>query len=96
MSYQIVYGPKKRPPNTAARNPARTGLIIGILFIITLAALRFTGYSTDIWQSLLPGDPDVTISAFQSMTEEIRNGNGFSNAVTSFCETVIEGAQLES
>lgn len=96
MSYQIVYGPRRRQPRTVGRRSVRTGIILGILLIIALSALRFTGYGSVLWKCLLPGDPEVTISAFQDMTEEIRNGHGLSNAVTTFCETVIEGAQLGS
>ena len=94
MSYQIVYGPQKRPIKKSNKQSLRTGIITGILLIAVLAALKITGYSHMIRQIILPGDAEVTASAFQNMTDALKNGNGLPQAITAFCETVIKGANI--
>ena len=94
MSYQIVYGSEKKPPEHPGKHSLRTSLAAGILLIVLVGTLRFTGIGTMLWQKLIPGDPEVTTAAFQNMTEYLRNGRSISDAVVVFCETVIEGAQL--
>lgn len=94
MSYQIIYGPQKRPIKTSNKRSLRTGVIAGIFLIAILAALKITGYSNMIQKIILPGDAEVTANAFQNMTNALKNGNGLPQAITTFCETVIEGANI--
>ena len=94
MSYQIIYGPQKRPLKSTRKNLKRSSMIAGILLIVFLVTLRVTGYGSVIWQSILPGDPEITANAFQNMTDALKCGNGLPQAITTFCETVIEGAKI--
>ena len=94
MSYQIIYGPQKRPIKNSNKRSLRIGIITGILLIAVLAAIKITGYGSMIRQIILPGDAEITASAFQNMTDALKSGNGLPQAITTFCETVIEGAKI--
>ena len=45
---------------------------------------------------LIPGDRAVTKEAFQTMVEEVREGERVSDALTAFCEEILAGADYKS
>lgn len=44
---------------------------------------------------LIPGDNAVTVQAMKDMSHNLKNGVALSDAVTAFCQDVIQGAELE-
>ena len=43
---------------------------------------------------LIPGDPEVTKTAASVMVDEIKNGATVGNAITAFCKTILDGAEV--
>ncbi len=43
---------------------------------------------------LIPGDPEVTTQAFETMIHSLCAGEEISEAVTAFCREILEHAQL--
>lgn len=89
MSYYVSYNPEQ-----ASRYPTRekvkavkagrfiTGVLILGLLICCLSIQEIRNF-------LIPGDPEVTIKATAKLLEEIKDGEGFVNAFTAFCEMVV-------
>ena len=44
---------------------------------------------------LIPGDEAITRKAFQTMIEDVKEGERVSDAVTTFCEEILAGAEYE-
>ncbi|MBQ7340855.1 MAG: hypothetical protein IJW41_01635 [Oscillospiraceae bacterium] len=45
------------------------------------------------WKWLLPGDPDKTQAALATLTEDIRAGESLGQAITAFCQEIVDNAQ---
>lgn len=95
MAYRINYdsGGKHRIPIrryfTAAT--VKTGLIILVLVAAALT-IKFYGLNW-VKEVLLPGDPKVTETALHNMTEGLQNGESILEAVTTFCQEIVNSAQ---
>ena len=95
MSYQITYGPNGIKTSKKQRKSMRKPLSFGIIIAILFGVLRFSSWDNGLGEYLIPGNADVTKSAFRNFTECLQNGESFSDAVYVFCDTVIQGAALE-
>ena len=89
MSYKIMYEPEKRHryPTAAFPSVRRKGLALLLLLTFTIVILLAFGGS--IIEFLIPGDPEVTKSAFGNMLEQIRQGDGVTEAFSSFCREIL-------
>lgn len=88
MSYCIEYNPelKRKYPKTKVRPPVpMKKLIVLILFFVA----TYLAIQSRLYRYLLPGDPDVTISAFSAMVERVGDGAPVKDAVMAFCEEII-------
>ena len=95
MSYQIVYNSNDTKKTTLINRKKRKPLAIVIVAILLFGVLKFSSWDNPLWDYLIPGDANVTRSAFQNFTDSLKNGDPFSDAVFTFCDTVIQGATLE-
>lgn len=95
MGYSIAYSPKnnkKYPIRNKQPNIIKivyTSIVIALL-IAGLIRLDKNGAIKEI---LLPGDIACTERALETFVENIRGGEPFPYAVTSFCLEIIENAQ---
>lgn len=81
MAYRIEYPGKKK----AKRFPVWIVLpALGGLALLRQSLGRF----------LLPGDPEVTGRALETLLAQLRQGIGAGEAVSAFCKTVVQGAGL--
>ncbi|MBR4109851.1 MAG: hypothetical protein IKK41_06055 [Oscillospiraceae bacterium] len=89
MSYRIEYNPEKNRqyPMQAARKPK--WLIAALVVIVVLFMFQKIDRNHILRSWLLPGDSDVTVSAFSSMVDGIRAGEPVKDAVTAFCLEII-------
>lgn len=86
MGYKIRYG--LRIP--AEKKRGRWQYVAAIVLAVVIALL-----CVDIWngrQWLLPGDPQVTAQALDTMVDSIREGEPLGEAITCFCREIIENA----
>lgn len=91
MGYRIEYGQpsdKKYPmPSRCSRLP---WMVCGALLLFSLLTNLYWPEGREALRNLLiPGDPDVTTEAFAVMIEEVRTGEDFGDAVTSFCREIL-------
>ena len=81
MAYRIEYPGKKK----AKRFPVWIVLpALGGLVLLRQSLGRF----------LLPGDPEVTGQALETLLAQLRQGIGAGEAVSAFCKAVVQGAGI--
>lgn len=94
MSYVIYYG-KKSAAETDQKKPDLFGITKGVLLVslILIASMLVFGRQS-VMDFFIPGDPAVTKVAWHTMVSELEQGEGFSEAVTAFCQTLIEHEKI--
>lgn len=94
MGYRIVYGPQIKKPIVRTGSNGRLRTMIAAAFLVFSLVVRLTWPDgTEVLQSiLLPGDLTVTEQAFSVMISDLRDGEPITDAVTVFCQTVIDDA----
>ncbi len=65
-------------------------LLLVFFGIIALRNLEF------LQELLFPGDAAVTRSAMDTLISNIKDGQSFSNAITVFCQEIIDAAKVSS
>lgn len=81
MAYRIEYPGKKK----AKRFPV--WIVLPALGGLALLRQR-------LGQFLLPGDPEVTGRALETLLAQLRQGIGAGEAVRAFCKAVVQGAGI--
>lgn len=89
MGYRIEYDSEKNKiyPISTTRKPK--WLIIALAVMVALFVLQKLDTNQATRYLLLPGDPEITSSAFSAMVENIREGTLIGDAVTAFCLEII-------
>ena len=94
MSYSIQYNPeltKKYPkPKIYKHIPVKHIILLAIVFASTYI-FAYNGWL----RIFLPGNPDVTASAFSTLVEQVVDGTPFKDAVYDFCEEIIADGRLQ-
>ena len=93
MGYRIVYGrdPVCRPTVGTGRLRAMTAA--AMLVFVALVRCAWPEGREILQEFLIPKEGMVT--AFSNMVDQVDNGQGFSEAVTAFCRTVVEHGRGE-
>lgn len=96
MGYRIDYGSFKPAKSKKKINiPRVIAMTTGFLAAFFLATgLFWESGRQKLQRFLLPGDPDVTGQALETMISQIKDGEPLSDAVTAFCKEVIDGAEM--
>lgn len=94
MSYSIGYGEQRQELYAPKTNSHFTLFLFVFLMIFFLGVQLFwdEGAQT-IRQLLLPMDSN-TVSAFETLTQQVIDGVPIGEAVTFFCREVIQSAQF--
>lgn len=92
MGYRIQYGKvTKKEREAVMRVSKRTAILkrtaVGCL-VIAMVLLGKFGFLDFI----IPGDREVTKQAFQTMLEEVQEGQSVKTAFTAFCGEILDGA----
>lgn len=92
MAYQITYGPVKRKKEKQSIKNWKIPLIVflAVLLVSSLGAL----FREELLSFLLPGDPEVTAAALQTMAQQIGEGQRITDALTCFCQEIVENANF--
>ena len=92
MGYRIVYGPVEdiRPRPKSDR---RLRVMIAFAFLLFAIFLRmhWQDGAEMLREVLLPGDLTVAEQAFSEMVVGLRNGEGMADALTAFCQKIVDG-----
>lgn len=94
MGYRIEYGSQGelRKPLKRKYPYAAIATVACVLALVAGAiTLKHTGL-TFVQELLLPGDPAVTASALENMVDNIKDGDSITDAITAFCQEIIDNA----
>lgn len=92
MAYKISYGPEIRFQKSGPRKKHK--LLMWLLVVILLLAFYASGLNETVAYWLLPGDPEVTSDALQTMVQRIETGENVSEAFSCFCQEIIDHAGI--
>ena len=94
MGYQISYEPELnyRYKISGKKPMKRIWAIYGSLALGVVVLGLIPSIRNWFWDLLIPGDPKVTIPAFSGLLEDVRQGTGFSDALTVFCQEILANA----
>ena len=93
MAYRIAYGPSGTVLKEKRRK-RRKWISAVAVFALVIGILRLFWIGDWMRDFLIPGDPDVTVAAWNTMVDKLRDGSGIRLAVAAFCEQVLEGAEI--
>ena len=97
MGYRVEYGPVKKVRGLERRISRVSSLIAVCLLLFFLLVGYFWPEGADVLQKLVfPGDPVVTASALEDLTENLRSGDSLSECMSTFCVQILEGARIDS
>ena len=94
MGYEIFYQPELNDQyKIPEKKPIKRiwaiygSLALGVVVLGLIPSIR-----NWFWDLLIPGDPKVTIPAFSGLLEDVRQGTGFADALTVFCQEILANA----
>lgn len=90
MGYRIKYdSTRERRFLPIRRKKAPKWVIIAVILaaFLSLFGNRVQGF-------LLPGDPKVTGAALSTLSEDLKDGKPFADAIHAFCTTIIDNAEI--
>lgn len=90
MAYRITYENKTIKKDLC--NVKYKVNIKRICSILTVTIMLITFFHSKVRRFLLPGDPEVTERALNNMVTNIKNGEQFVDALTDFCEEILDNA----
>ena len=93
MGYRIEYGGNGTATYLNEKEGGHRWLLTAGFFLL-FCALMSTLWP-DQWQQAkdywIPGDPAVTKAAFSEMTQQLKAGDSWEDAVVTFCREVMDG-----
>lgn len=95
MAYKIHYDPslKLKYPAKRKNQPIRRYISAFALLAVIMTLLYHPGVRQRIKNFLIPGDPEVTLSAGRELVYDIKAGNTVRESVMAFCKEILDGAQ---
>ena len=97
MSYQIEYPVTNRLEqryNVKSGKKPMIPVIVVICIILLAVSVYILGVDT-IREFIIPGDDAVTVSAFHTMQDNLKEGMPVKDAVAAFCTEIIESANIQ-
>jgi hypothetical protein len=95
MAYQIQYGKSTIKERIAKIRSLKNLEIYKWAIIGTAMMTIFLLGHFGALDFLIPGDREVTKEAFNTMVEDVREGESVSEAITAFCEEIFAGAEYK-
>ena len=92
MGYEIRYGATMVRTPLVDKKPKALTIVIGLLTVIIIFV--FLGNAVDLRQYILPGNPEVTGAALNTLASDIKEGESLGSAITAFCREIIEHANI--
>lgn len=93
MAYTIRYSPENNKKYPTDKPPKKSLLIFAVVMFTAVSLLLVNdGVRDVIADFVLPGDLQVTKSAIVQLVEDVRTGEPVANAITTFCQYVIDHA----
>ena len=89
MSYYIEYNPEMKEKYPKTRRVIELP-IKKLLFIFAVLITSYAFMQCRLYRYFIPGNPDVTMSAFSNMVENVGDGEPVKDAVFAFCKEIIK------
>ena len=95
MGYKISYenGGAKTENITKQKFPRKQNVFRLGVFIVTAIFLILLHQSKSFRRFFIPGNPEVTEAAVVEFVESVRQGNRFEDAITAFCQQIIDNGK---
>ena len=97
LGYSVHYGLDGKAERTW-KNRVKKRKYQGWVAVILVVLIGVGAMSTreeTLEKLLIPGDPEVTKGAYIQFTEDLQEGDSFREAITTFCQEIFAGANLE-
>ena len=95
MSYQIQYKSVGQKKYTKHKLPFRLSRKRTVLLLAVTALIFISLCFSRVRYLFIPGDPEVTEQAISNMVEALRSGESVGDAVTAFCQEIINNGKRE-
>ena len=93
MAYRVDYGPSpEKGPSLFERNRIRILTAVFLLLFILAVKLLWPDGTAVLCNVLLPGEASATQTALSSLVDNLRSGEGVSEALSAFCKEIISDA----
>ena len=95
MGYRIDYGQTSRKRYTAPSGAGRLAAMTGgclLAFVLLTNAFWPAGRAV-LRELLIPGDPEVTAGAFDTLIAQVRSGEDVADAMEAFCREILTDGQ---
>ena len=89
MSYCVEYNPELKEHYPFTQKPGKKPSVRILVLGVVLAVSAYGIFSSGILRFLIPGDPEITSTAFSGLMKEIGEGEPIADAVMTFCRDVI-------
>jgi hypothetical protein len=95
VGYKISYenGGAKTEKITKSKFSRKQNVFRFGVFIVTAVLLLVLHRSKSFCRFFIPGNPEVTEAAVVEFVESVRQGNRFEDAVTAFCQQIIDNGK---
>ena len=96
MAYKNVYETGTNMIKASHRNSSRIWFLTAMFLVLFgVATLKFWPDGRAVLMDiLLPGDPEVTWHALETMAVQLRSGEAIGDAGMAFCREIADGAQI--
>lgn len=96
MSYKVLYKPtgKLEVKTQLWRKKYSKGVLCALVAVIMLAIASYSNIYDSIRNFIIPGDDDVTQAAFAEFGNSLKEGVGIGEALTTFCQEIIDNANI--
>lgn len=93
MAYQIQYGkPSVKERLAIIQNSKKIKIITWAIVGVIILSLGLMG-RLGLFDFMIPGDREVTKSAFRAMLDDVKQGESVKSAIAAFCEEILVSAE---
>lgn len=90
MGYRISYGMPENPGKKKRKGFPFLMTLICLLILFAMVSHFWPEGREMLRILLIPGDPDITLTAAEVFARELHDGISFSNAAAHFCTAILE------
>lgn len=92
MGYKIVYGPENKEKDAPKVTLLRLQTLSAafLLFFVLCVRTSWPAGTEKLQEILLPGKPSQAGTAFETLVENLQHGDDLTDAVTVFCQDILE------
>ncbi len=91
MAYLVRYEPELDHKYSSVNNKKNKWMYIVALCLIVIIGL-VPGFRNWMWDFMIPGDPRITVAAFENMVSDVAAGENMSEVFAAFCREILEHA----